>query len=202
VSRETHFQLNTCRYNPCIASFLTRGWVCRLQLMLALASAVILGSESRGTHDHILLSQTRDSTNPTNRAFKMEETDIWNMEEEVADSSETSVTSYEIKRCHNRQYHKLKTGRSRAIAQAVSRWLPTAVWWRKWVWGRFSPSTSVSPANLHSTKFSIIIITRGRYNRPFSGRRAEWTQCGLQPPLCELKKKKRQEDFMSIAFGE
>jgi hypothetical protein len=28
-----------------------------------LASAVILGSESRGTHDHILLSQIRDSPN-------------------------------------------------------------------------------------------------------------------------------------------
>jgi hypothetical protein len=26
------------------------------------ASVVILGSESRGTHDHILLSQIRDST--------------------------------------------------------------------------------------------------------------------------------------------
>jgi hypothetical protein len=38
-----------------------RGWVCRLQLLLALASAVILRSESRGTHDHILLSQIRDS---------------------------------------------------------------------------------------------------------------------------------------------
>jgi hypothetical protein len=31
--------------------------------MLAPASAVILGSVSRGTHDHILLSQTRDSPN-------------------------------------------------------------------------------------------------------------------------------------------
>jgi hypothetical protein len=31
--------------------------VCRLQLLLVLASAVILGSESRGTRDHILLSQ-------------------------------------------------------------------------------------------------------------------------------------------------
>jgi hypothetical protein len=60
--------------------------------------------------------------------------------------------------------------------------------WTKWRWVRFSPSTSVSPANLHSTKFSIIIITRGRYNRPFSGQRAEWTQLGLHPPLCELKK--------------
>jgi hypothetical protein len=83
----------------------------------------------------------------------------------------------------------------RAIAQAVSRWLPTAtarvkwdLWWTKWRWGMFSPSTQVSPANLHSTNF-IIIITRGRYNRPFSGRRAEWTQLGHQPPLCEIKKK-------------
>jgi hypothetical protein len=42
---------------------LTRGWVCRLQLLLVLASAVILRSDSRGTHDHILLSQIRDSPN-------------------------------------------------------------------------------------------------------------------------------------------
>jgi hypothetical protein len=32
--------------------------------------------------------------------------------------------------------------------------------------GRFSPSTSVSPTSFHSTKLSILIITRGRYNRP------------------------------------
>jgi hypothetical protein len=32
-----------------------------LQLLLVLASSVILRSESRGTHDHILLSQIRDS---------------------------------------------------------------------------------------------------------------------------------------------
>jgi hypothetical protein len=37
-----------------------RGRVCRLQLLLALASAVILGFESRGTRGHILLSQIRD----------------------------------------------------------------------------------------------------------------------------------------------
>jgi hypothetical protein len=43
--------------------FLGRGWVCRLQLLLVLASAVILRSESRGTHDHILLPQIRDSPN-------------------------------------------------------------------------------------------------------------------------------------------
>jgi hypothetical protein len=38
-----------------------RGWVCRLQLLVVLASTVILRSESRGIHDHILLSQIRDS---------------------------------------------------------------------------------------------------------------------------------------------
>jgi hypothetical protein len=57
------FQLNTCGYSPYVISSLTRGWVCRLQLLLVLASAVILRSKSRGTHDHILLSQIRDSPN-------------------------------------------------------------------------------------------------------------------------------------------
>jgi hypothetical protein len=42
---------------------LTRGRVCRLKLLLVLASAVILRSESRGTRDHILLSQIRCSPN-------------------------------------------------------------------------------------------------------------------------------------------
>jgi hypothetical protein len=57
------FQLSPCGHSPYVTSSLTRGSVCRLQLLLALASAVILGSESRGTHDHILLSQIRDSPN-------------------------------------------------------------------------------------------------------------------------------------------
>jgi hypothetical protein len=30
--------------------------------------------------------------------------------------------------------------------------------WAKWHWGTFSPSTSVSPANFHSTEYSTIII--------------------------------------------
>jgi hypothetical protein len=30
---------------------------------------------------------------------------------------------------------------------------------KKWRWGRFSPSASVSPVNLHSTNFSTITIT-------------------------------------------
>jgi hypothetical protein len=44
-------------------SSLMGGRVCRLQLLLALGSAVVLGSESHGTHIHILLSQIRDSPN-------------------------------------------------------------------------------------------------------------------------------------------
>jgi hypothetical protein len=56
------------------------------------------------------------------------------------------------------------------------------LWWTKWCRGRFSPSTLVSPP-IHSTKFSILTITQGRYNRPVNGRRAEWIQFGLHPPL-------------------
>jgi hypothetical protein len=54
-------------------------------------------------------------------------------------------------------------------------------WWTKRHWGRFSPSTSVSPANHHSTNFWIIIITRGWHNRPIGGRSAEWTQLHSTP---------------------
>jgi hypothetical protein len=43
----------------CGALSLTIWRVCRLQLLLAFASALILGSESRGTRHHILLSQIR-----------------------------------------------------------------------------------------------------------------------------------------------
>jgi hypothetical protein len=37
-----------------------RGWVYLLYMLLALASAVFLGSKSLGTRDHILLSQILD----------------------------------------------------------------------------------------------------------------------------------------------
>jgi hypothetical protein len=53
----TVWQLRVC---CCGAFSLTRGRVCRLQLLLVLASAVIIRSESLGTRDHILLSQNRD----------------------------------------------------------------------------------------------------------------------------------------------
>jgi hypothetical protein len=65
---ETHdqhffFQLNTCFPSPYVTSSLTRGWVCRLQLLLALTNKVILRSDSRGDHDHMLHSQIRSSSN-------------------------------------------------------------------------------------------------------------------------------------------
>jgi hypothetical protein len=46
------------RVSWCVAPSLTRGRVCNLlvQLLLGLARAVTLGSKSRRTHDHILLS--------------------------------------------------------------------------------------------------------------------------------------------------
>jgi hypothetical protein len=56
------FQLNTC-YSPYVTSSVTRGWICRLQLLLAIASVVILRSESHGTRDHIFLSQILYSPN-------------------------------------------------------------------------------------------------------------------------------------------
>jgi hypothetical protein len=43
--------------------------MCRLQLLLALASAGILGFESRRTHHHILLYQIRDSPNLEGRVL-------------------------------------------------------------------------------------------------------------------------------------
>jgi hypothetical protein len=69
--------------------------------------------------------------------------------------------------------HTLRNGitTDRAVAQAASRWLPTAAarvrvraacgvcGGQSGIWAGFSPSTSVSPAN-HSNNFSIIIITR------------------------------------------
>jgi hypothetical protein len=53
----TFRQLRVCW---CGALSLTRGRVCRLQLLLALATSDILMSESCGASDHILLSQIRD----------------------------------------------------------------------------------------------------------------------------------------------
>jgi hypothetical protein len=58
---EIFITVRQLRVGWCGALFLMRGLVCRLQLLLVLASAVILGSESLGTRDRILLSQIWDS---------------------------------------------------------------------------------------------------------------------------------------------
>jgi hypothetical protein len=60
IQDQYFFQPNKRCYSHYIASSLTRRGVYRLQLFLVFASAVILGSESRRTHDHILLSRIRD----------------------------------------------------------------------------------------------------------------------------------------------
>jgi hypothetical protein len=90
----------------------------------------------------------------------------------------------------------------RATAQAVSRRLPTAAArvqtrsghvgfcdGQKWRWARFSPRTSVSPANLHSMCFSTIIftITRGWHNRP----EVAAVQIATQTKPNQTKKKKK-----------
>jgi hypothetical protein len=52
----------------------------------------------------------------------------------------------------------------------------------KWHWGRFSPTTSGSPANYNSTDCSKLIVYHpGWYNRPVSGRRTKWTQSNSTP---------------------
>jgi hypothetical protein len=63
LTTKDFFELNPYGYSPYVLSCLTRGWICCLRLLLALASAIILGSESRGIHDHILLSQIRNFPN-------------------------------------------------------------------------------------------------------------------------------------------
>jgi hypothetical protein len=60
-------QLRVCW---CGAFCLMRGRVCRSQLLLALASAVILMSESLGTRDHILPSQIRHSWGTRKCSFR------------------------------------------------------------------------------------------------------------------------------------
>jgi hypothetical protein len=55
------WQLRSC---ICGAPSLTRGRFCLLYMLLALASAVFLWSESLGTRDHVLLSQIWDFSTP------------------------------------------------------------------------------------------------------------------------------------------
>jgi hypothetical protein len=95
---------------------------------------------------------------------------------------------------------KASTKFGSAIAQEVSRWIPTAAarlpagiksCWicggTKWRWGRFSPRTSVSPANLYSTKFFTLTITAGAGTIG-----QKWPTCRVdpvstQPPTMRIK---------------
>jgi hypothetical protein len=89
--------------------------------------------------------------------------------------------------------------KGRAVAQVVSRWLPTSasrvrvrrgmwdLWRTKRYCFRFSPSTLVSPANYHSSNLSIIIIILGGHNRPIGGRSAVWTQLDSTPHYTNQK---------------
>jgi hypothetical protein len=80
--------------------------------------------------------------------------------------------------CRSSSGYSLASHRGGPGLRPGSMW---GLWWTKRHWGRFSPSTSVSPAN-HFTNFSIIIITIGHW----------WPQCrvdlGFHPPLYHLKK--------------
>jgi hypothetical protein len=66
----TVWQLRSCSL---WALSLTRGRVCLLYMMLALASVVFLGSESFGTRDHILFSDSGlpFSSSPTTHSIKV-----------------------------------------------------------------------------------------------------------------------------------
>jgi hypothetical protein len=79
----------------------------------------------------------------------------------------------------------------RAVAQAVSLWLPTAaarvrVQAACGVCGGQSGTGAGSPAN-HSTNFSIIIITRGWHNRHFVAAVSSGLNW-ITPPTYQLKK--------------
>jgi hypothetical protein len=76
--------------------------------------------------------------------------------------------------------------RGRAVAQAVSCWLPIVAARVEHV-GFMVDRAALGQVfseyfGFLSTNFSIIIITRGWQNRPISGRSAEWTQLDYTPP--------------------
>jgi hypothetical protein len=90
----------------------------------------------------------------------------------------------------------LKAGR--AVAQAVSPWLPTAAarvrvrvacgvcGAQSGTGAGFLRVLRFPPANHHSTSFSIIIIIRGWHNRSIGGRSAQWTQLDSTPYYTNL----------------
>jgi hypothetical protein len=100
--------------------------------------------------------------------------------------------------------------RGRAVAQAVSRWLPTAaarVRVRAACGVRGEQSSTGAGffrvlrfplANHHSTNFYIIIIIRDWHNGPIGGRSAEWTHLDSINPTPECKKEKLSGKYVFI----
>jgi hypothetical protein len=62
------------------------------------------------------------------------------------------------------------------------------LWWTKWHWGRFSPRTSVSPANLQSTDCSTIIII---YHLGLVQQAKQWPQYQLDSQSVSSHKKEK-----------
>jgi hypothetical protein len=82
------WQLRSCF---CGAPSLTRWRVCLLYMLLVLASAVFLGSESLGSRDHILLSQFWDF--PCRRLLRLEES-RWRYSTPPPDGSREIIAFY------------------------------------------------------------------------------------------------------------
>jgi hypothetical protein len=65
--------------------------------------------------------------------------------------------------------------------------------WTKWHWGRFSPSTSVSPANTYSTECCTFIIIQ---HSGLVQQAEQWPTCqvdSVSPHPNKLKKEKRKQ---------
>jgi hypothetical protein len=98
------------------------------------------------------------------------------------------------KRCHTQFPDPgLSAAGSRAVAQAVSRWLPNhggpgsrpgrhvGFVVANAALGQVFSEYFGFPANHRSTNCSTVIITRGWHNRPIGGRNVEWTQLDSTP---------------------
>jgi hypothetical protein len=96
--------------------------------------------------------------------------------------------------------YTLRAKRGRAVAQAVSRWLPTAAARvrsrsehvgfvvEKAALGQVFSGYFGFPCQSSFTNFSLIIISRGWHNKPIGGLSGEWTQLD-PPPSIPIKKK-------------
>jgi hypothetical protein len=89
----------------------------------------------------------------------------------------------------------LRITNGHALAQAVSRWLPAAATRVRARSGHVGFVVDEVILGLifseyfhHSTKFSVLIITRSRCNRSIGGRRAEWTQLWTPHPINRIEK--------------